>query len=171
MTIESTTSSEKGFILRSPSLDAGELVPENYVFNGSGCSGKNLSPALEWEGAPEGTKSFALTVFDPDAPNEGGWRHWTVVNIPGDVQKIEEGASSKHALPGEALEVENDFGDIGYGGPCPPKGDRPHRYVFTLYALKSDHLNVDPDTDRVTFETSLQNNTLGKATFTVRYAH
>ncbi|MFP5384826.1 MAG: YbhB/YbcL family Raf kinase inhibitor-like protein [Bacteriovoracia bacterium] len=171
MTIESTTSSEKGFILRSPSLEAGEMVPESYVFNGEGCSGKNLSPALEWEGAPEGTKSFALTVFDPDAPAEGGWRHWTVLNIPGDIHEIEEGASSKHTLPREAVEVENDFGETQYGGPCPPKGDRAHRYVFTLYALKSDHLNIDPDTDRVTVETSLQNNTLGKATFTVRYAH
>lgn len=171
MTIESTSSTETGFVLRSPSIEAGEMMPEDFVFSGMGCIGKNLSPALEWEGAPEGTKSFALTVFDPDAPNEGGWRHWTVVNIPGQVHELKEGASNHHALPKEAIEIENDFGETTYDGPCPPKGDKPHRYVFTIYALKSERLNVDEDTDRVTFETSLQNNTLGKATFTVRYAH
>lgn len=169
MTIESH--SDTGFVLRSPSLESGEMVPSSYVFNGMGCRGKNLSPELEWEGEPEGTKSFALTVFDPDAPQDGGWMHWTVVNIPQKVHHLDEGASSKNLLPDEAIEVENDFGEIHYGGPCPPKGDRPHRYVFTLYALKSERLNVDEDSDRVSLETSLQNNSLGKATFTVRYAH
>lgn len=169
MTIASTSDHE--FILRSPSFDPGELVRESYVFNGEGCEGENLSPALEWEGAPEGTRSFAITVFDPDAPTDGGWRHWTVVNIPGEVTKLEEGASTQGKLPEEAIEVENDFGETHYGGPCPPKGDKPHRYVFSVYALKSDHLNIDPDADRVTVETLLEREKLDKASFTVRYAH
>lgn len=169
MTIESH--SDTGFILRSPSLESGEFVPDDFIFNGMGCKGNNLSPELEWDGAPEGTKSFALTVFDPDAPSDDGWRHWTVVNIPGEIHRLEKGASNKELLPAEAVEVENDFGEVHYGGPCPPKGDSPHRYVFTLYALDSEKLNVDRDTDRVSLETSLQNHALGKATFTVRYAH
>jgi Raf kinase inhibitor-like YbhB/YbcL family protein len=169
MTIESTHSEQ--FVLKSNSLNAGQMVPEDFIFNGEGCNGKNISPQLEWQGEPEGTKSFAITVFDPDAPTDGGWRHWTVVNIPGNVHKIEQGASNNHQLPQGAVEVESDFEQTQYGGPCPPHGDNPHRYVFTVYALKAEHLNIDADADRVTVETSLEQNTLGKASFTVRYAH
>jgi Raf kinase inhibitor-like YbhB/YbcL family protein len=167
MTIESSSTND--FVLRSPSFDAGAMVPESYIFKGHGCQGKNMSPALEWEGAPEGTRSFAVTVFDPDAPSDGGWRHWTVVNIPAEVTSLEENASLRHQLPEGALEVENDFGDTGYGGPCPPRGDKAHRYVFTVYALKTDKLNVDSDADRLSVETNLNNYILGKATFTVKY--
>lgn len=157
------------FSLKSSSLSSSDLMPNHYVFNGQGCHGDNVSPHLEWQGAPEGTKSFALTVHDPDAPVEGGWRHWTVLNIPSEINQLEEGASNKHRLPPQAVEVENDYGQVGYGGPCPPKGDRPHRYVFTLYALKTEHLEINSDADRVSVETSLQNNMISKASFTIRY--
>lgn len=169
MSIESNPSGN--FILKSPSFDPKEMISDKYVFNGMGCQGENLSPELQWEGEPEETESYALVVMDPDAPIAGGWRHWTVVNIPKDVHQLPEGASTKRKLPKQALEVENDFDEVHYGGPCPPVGDRPHRYVFTLYALKTPHLNLNQDSDRVTVETSLENNSIAKTSFTVRYGH
>lgn len=157
------------FILRSPSLRPGEMVPDKYLFNGMDCHGKNVSPPLEWEGFPEETRSFAITVIDPDSSTDGGWRHWTLVNIPKEVTSIPEGASAKGKLPGEVIEVENDFEEVHYGGPCPPKGDRPHRYVFTVYALNTDELNLDEHSDRTSVETILEQKSIAKATFTVRY--
>lgn len=158
------------FTLHSPSLKPSEAVPKKFIFQGMGCDGKNISPALEWEGAPEGTKSFALTVIDPDAPHaENGWRHWTLVNIPASTTSLPENASKKGLLPGNALEIENDFEELHYGGPCPPQGDRPHRYVFTVYALNTDNLNLNEHSDRTSVETLIERNAIGKATFTVRY--
>jgi Raf kinase inhibitor-like YbhB/YbcL family protein len=95
------------------------------------CDGRNVSPHLAWENVPDGTKSFALSVTDPDAI--GGWNHWLLYNIPKKAKEIE-----KNRKPAEALEVENDFGKKTYGGPCPPSGT--HRYVFTVYALDVEHL-------------------------------
>jgi Raf kinase inhibitor-like YbhB/YbcL family protein len=161
--------SSQDFRINSPSLDPGSMVPEKFVFNGMGCHGKNISPALEWEGEPQETQSFALTVTDPDAAVEGGWRHWMLVNIPREIHSLSEGASGEGILPAGAVEVENDFDEVHYGGPCPPKGDRPHRYVFTLYALRTDKLNIGPDSDRTSVETSINNNCLAKTSFTVRY--
>lgn len=157
------------FILRSPSMEGSELIPENYVSDGSGYHGKNISPPLEWKGAPPETKSFALTITDPDAAVKGGWRHWILANIPADIHSIAEGASSKGLLPKETIEIENDFEEFHYGGPCPPKKDKPHRYVFTLYALKSEKLNVEPESERIEFETALRNNILAKTSFTIKY--
>lgn len=157
------------FILRSPALKPDEFMPEKFVFNGMGYHGKNISPPLEWEGFPEGTKSFVITLIDPDASTNGGWRHWTLANIPADTTSLKEGASNKGLLPESTIEIENDFDRIHYGGPCPPKGDKPHRYVFTVYALNTDHLNLNAHSDRTTVETLLDNNSIGKASFTVRY--
>lgn len=147
------------FILRTTSFDTNQLLPNKYVYDGSHCSGENVSPELEWENAPEGTKSFAVTVFDPDAPS-GGWWHWTVVNIPAGVTKIPEGASNLHQLPNGAVEGKTDFGQTGYGGACPPPG-KSHRYVFTVYALKEEKIPADFD--------SIDRNALAKASFTVKY--
>lgn len=157
------------FTAWSSSLKPGEKVPESYVFNGYGCRGKNISPSLEWSKAPQGTKSFAITVFDPDAPTDHGWWHWAVLNIPPDVNKIEEGASNKGLLPKSAVEVVTDFGIAHYGGPCPPKGDRPHRYVFTVYAMKKDKLEVDKKLKAEDIKKSIEENSLDKASFTVNY--
>jgi phosphatidylethanolamine-binding protein (PEBP) family uncharacterized protein len=98
-------SQNEHFIAWSRSLKSGETVPNNYVFSGHGCGGKNISPPLEWDGAPSGTKSFAITVFDPDAPTDHGWWHWAVLNIPANIHKIEEGASNEGKLPLSAVEV------------------------------------------------------------------
>jgi Raf kinase inhibitor-like YbhB/YbcL family protein len=113
-----------------------KLVSKDFVDNGSipsefSCDGRNVSPHLTWENVPDGTKSFALSVTDPDAI--GGWNHWLLYNIPKKAKEIE-----KNRKPAEAIEVENDFGKKTYSGPCPPSGT--HRYVFTVYALDVEHL-------------------------------
>ena len=166
MNSDSTTNE---FTLRSPSMEGSEVIPENYVSDSSGYHGKNISPPLEWKGAPQETRSFALTITDLDASLNGGWRHWILANIPANIHSLVEGASTKGLLPKEAIEIENDFEEFHYGGPCPPKKDKPHRYVFTLYALKSEKLNVGPESERIEFETALHNNILAKTSFTAKY--
>jgi hypothetical protein len=127
--------------LKSPDIAPGATIADTFVFKGFGCEGGNLSPALEWSGAPEGTKSFALLVHDPDAPTGGaGFWHWLVVDIPAQTSSLPQGA----AVPAGAKEIATDFGAPGYGGPCPPKGDKPHHYNFTLYALKVAKLDLPP---------------------------
>ena len=153
----------------SSSLESAKSIPEPFVFNGHGCSGENLSPALEWSGAPDGTRSFAITVMDPDAPSADEFRHWTVVNIPSTVYSLPEGASSQGQLPLQATEIQNDFGVNEYGGPCPPRGDGPHRYVFTLYAIDSEMLKINPHADHETVEKMLNDHCLEKKSFTVTY--
>jgi Raf kinase inhibitor-like YbhB/YbcL family protein len=133
------------FTLESDTLK-GQLTKQEE-FNGFGCHGENRSPELHWSNAPKGTKSFAITVFDPDAPTGSGWWHWIVVNIPANVKEIPQDASAKHLLPKGAIETMTDFGKPGFGGPCPPKGDKPHRYIFTVYALDTEKLDVKPSTD------------------------
>ena len=147
------------FNLKTTSFDPSRFLPQKFFNNGQNCSGENISPELEWENAPEGTKSFAVTVFDPDASEEGWW-HWTVVNIPADVTKITEGASNLKRLPDGAVEGKTDFGSTGYGGACPPPG-KPHRYIFTVYALGKEKIDTS-------FE-SIDANALAKASFTVKY--
>lgn len=161
------TSENTDFLLRSTSFDSTRVVSENFVFNGMGCSGDNMSPELEWKGAPEGTMSFAVTVMDPDARKAGGWRHWTVINIPKDAKGLPEGASGNDGLPEGAIELKNDFNLLHYGGPCPPRGDKPHRYVFTLYALRVESIDPRPDS----IEETLEENCIAKTSFFVNYAH
>lgn len=158
-----------GFTLKTTSFDPKKPLPNKQVFNGFGCAGENISPALEWSGAPKDTKSFAVTVYDPDAPTGSGWWHWTVVNIPATVTKIEEGASNNKKLPEGAVEGRTDFGKPGFGGACPPVGDKPHRYIFTVYALKTDKLDVNAEASGAMVGFNLNANALGKATFTVKY--
>jgi len=133
------------FKLVSPDIRPNGPIAMEQVFNGFGCSGQNVSPALKWSGAPEDTKSFALLVHDPDAPTGGaGWWHWLVVNIPASATQLRKDAGKADAsnLPFGCAQIDTDFGGPGWGGPCPPAGDKPHRYNFTLYALKVDSLDV-----------------------------
>ena len=127
------------------SIDVGGQLTKKQEFNGFGCNGQNVSPQLSWNGVPKGTKSFAITVYDPDAPTGSGWWHWLAVNIPANVTSIPAGASGK-SMPKGTVETMNDFGSIGFGGACPPKGDKPHRYIFTVYALDVDKLPVEAAT-------------------------
>lgn len=137
------------FTLSSPDLSSGRF-DNKFVLNGFGCSGQNVSPALEWRNAPAGTKSFALQVYDPDAPTGSGFWHWAVYNIPPNVSSLAQGAGNDASrLPSGAFGGNTDFMDTGatqgngnYGGPCPPAGDKPHRYIFTIYALGVDKVEV-----------------------------
>lgn len=160
-----------GFTLGSATAKPGAKLPDTHVFDGFGCSGKNLSPELKWSGAPQGTKSFAVTVYDPDAPTGSGWWHWVVVNIPATVTELPQGAGSADGkgLPPGATQVRTDFGTAGFGGACPPPGDKPHRYIFTVYALKTDKLDLPPDATAAMAGFNINANKLGAASFTSRY--
>jgi Raf kinase inhibitor-like YbhB/YbcL family protein len=114
--------------LTSPAFREGDTIPKQYT-----CDGEDLSPALQWSGAPDTTKSFALICDDPDAPR-GTWVHWVLFNLPADTQELAGTVAAQKVLPSGAKQGTNDFRKIGYGGPCPPKG-KPHRYFFKLYAL------------------------------------
>ncbi len=153
--------------LRSDSFDDGDYLGVDHVLSeqyGFGCSGGNVSPALVWSGAPDETKSFAVTCFDPDAPTGSGFWHWVVVNVPRDVTSLPAGAGSGDGLPAGALQVRTDYGAPGYGGPCPPEGDHPHRYLFRVHAVGLNTLPVDADTSAAIVGFYLDFNTLETAT-------
>ena len=125
--------------VRSSTFAGGATLPMSTVFNSFGCTGANRSPHLAWSGQPAGTASFAVILHDPDAPTGTGWYHWVVFNIPPTVHELKEGAGAQGSpdLPAGAVLGLTDFGFSQYGGPCPPPGDRPHHYHFTVYALSS----------------------------------
>jgi Raf kinase inhibitor-like YbhB/YbcL family protein len=151
--------------LTSPDLKPGAKIADEQVFNSFGCSGKNVSPALSWSGAPKGTKSFALTVYDPDAPTGSGFWHWVVFNIAPDATSLPKGAGDpkSDAAPKNAIQGHNDFGFAGYGGPCPPPGDKPHHYQFKLYALDTDKLQADENATAAVVGFNIHFHTLAKA--------
>jgi len=159
------------FKLSSPTIKPGSTLTDAQVFNGFGCSGKNISPALQWSGAPKGTKSFALTVYDPDAPTGSGWWHWVVYNIPASATNLAEGAGTADgkALPAGSAQGNTDFGAPGFGGACPPPGDKPHRYIFTIYALKTDKLEIPAGGTAALVGFMIHANKLGSANFTAKY--
>lgn len=160
-----------GLTLSSPTIKPGSTLTAAQVFNGFGCEGKNISPALAWSGAPKDTKSFAITLYDPDAPTGSGWWHWVVYNIPAAAAGLPEGAGAADGkgLPAGAVQGRTDFGAAGFGGACPPKGDRAHRYVFTVYALKVDKLDVPADATAALVGFMIHANMLGKASFEARF--
>jgi Raf kinase inhibitor-like YbhB/YbcL family protein len=167
----STLGYASGFRLSSPEIKANRTIPKRFEFNGFGCSGENKSPALKWGGAPKGTKSFAVTVYDPDAPTGSGWWHWVVINIPADVTELpsDAGAANSTTLPKGAVQVRSDYGTAAWGGTCPPKGDKPHRYIFTVYALKTDKLDVPADATAALTGYMIHANMINKASFTAKY--
>ena len=141
------------FTLSSPDIGPDKPFTEAFIYAGMGCTGRNLSPALNWTAPPEGTKSLALMVHDPDAPTGGaGIWHWVIVNIPPSARGIEQGAGTADGarLPPGSKPILNDYaglngGTPAWGGPCPPKGAKPHNYVFTLYALGVEKIDLPPD--------------------------
>lgn len=126
------------FNLSSPILEEGKTMPLSAVYDGNDCIGQNTSPPLQWSGAPEGTKSFSITMFDPDARDGSGWLHWVVFNIPANVSQLaaDAGSGEEGALPEPAHSIGNHWGKNAYSGACPPMGDKPHRYQFTIYAMR-----------------------------------
>jgi len=160
---QSPAPASAAFTLSSSDFSAGGKIAEAQVFNGFGCKGSNISPALSWKGAPEGTKSFALLVHDPDAPTGSGWWHWVVYNIPASTTSLPAGAGDpqKNLLPQGAVQGRTDFGAPGYGGPCPPPG-KPHRYYFRLYALKVPKLDLPADASAAMVGFSARSQSIGK---------
>ncbi|CAO3445453.1 YbhB/YbcL family Raf kinase inhibitor-like protein [Azospirillum largimobile] len=159
------------FELRSPDFTEASPIPERNVFAGFGCSGGNRSPALSWTEPPAGTRSLAVTIYDPDAPTGSGWWHWVLFNLPADTRDLPASAGdpAKPMLPMGAVQSRTDFGTFGYGGPCPPQGDTPHRYIVTVHALKVDGLPLPADASGAMVGFNLNAATLAKATLTARY--
>lgn len=164
--------SAQTFQIQSADIAAGQTIPQRFAFNGFGCTGQNLSPALTWSNPPAGTKSFAVMVHDADAVTGGaGFWHWAVVNLPAGTSGLTRGSGTAdgQALPETARQIATDFGTPGWGGPCPPAGDKPHRYTFTVYALKVDKLELPPNATASLSGFMVNANALGKASFTSTY--
>jgi Raf kinase inhibitor-like YbhB/YbcL family protein len=160
------------FELSSTDILPNSLITSEFVFNGFGCTGLNMSPQLSWKNAPVDTKSFAVMVHDPDAPTGGaGFWHWVVINLPADTTQLARGAgtTSGSALPMGARQIATDFGTPGWGGPCPPEGDKPHHYNFTVYALKVAKLELPANATASLTGFMVNANALAQATLTGRY--
>lgn len=153
------------------SSDLGGEATINEEFNGFGCTGENQSPQLSWENAPEGTKSFAVTMYDPDAPTGSGWWHWVVFDIPVSTNELVSGAGNTklNLIPEGVIQSITDYGLKGYGGPCPPEGHGLHQYIITVYALKTDKLGLNESTNPAVVGYYLWNNTLAKASIVTYY--
>ena len=157
--------------IASPDVASGAKISEDHVFSGFGCSGKNVSPALKWSGAPAGTKSFALMIYDPDAPTGSGFWHWVMFDIPPTTTELPAGAGDPKAgkTPSGAVQSRTDFGVPGYGGPCPPQGDAPHHYHFMLFAVDVPKLDADENASAALVGFNLHFHTLAKAEFVSVY--
>jgi Raf kinase inhibitor-like YbhB/YbcL family protein len=155
---------ERMEILSSAFKD-GERIPIQYVMPGAG--GNNISIPLAWKNIPAGTKSFCLSIVDPH-PVAQNWVHWLVINIPAQVTSIEEGASKKK-MPRGSIELKNSWGEIGYGGPQPPKGTGDHPYVVTLYALNMEKVDLGVNTTLSAFKKAIEGKVIGSASITGKY--
>jgi Raf kinase inhibitor-like YbhB/YbcL family protein len=151
--------------ITSVALKDGEKIPIQYVMPGAG--GKNISVPLSWKNVPSGTKSFALSMVDPH-PVAQNWVHWLVINIPANATGLEEGASRKK-MPSGSIEINNSFGEVGYGGPQPPRGTGDHPYVFTLFALNVEKLGLGANATLAAFQKAVEGKILGSATITGKY--
>ena len=159
------------FVLTSQDIAQGELMPKAQEFVGFGCSGDDVSPHLKWSGAPEGTKSYAITAYDPDAPTGSGWWHWQVVNIPATVTEIAAGAGNtkKNMAPEGSVQIKNDYGSRGFGGACPPKGHGVHHYRFTVHALSVEALELPEDASGALTGYMINANTIESSTIEALY--
>jgi len=164
-----TSAFAQTFTLKSK--DLGGQATEKQVLKGFGCNGSNLSPQLYWENPPKGTKSFAVTIFDEDAPTGSGWWHWVIFDIPANTSELVSGAGNVDLklAPTGSVQSITDFKTPGYGGPCPPEGSGFHRYVVTVYALKSDKLGLDSTANPALVGFTLQQHLLGKASLIFYY--
>lgn len=159
------------FELKSTDIENGGKLSQEQVYLGMGCNGENLSPQLSWRGAPAGTRSFVVTAYDPDAPTGSGWWHWIVYDIPATTTELPAGAGSgKAKLPSGAKQGTTDYGTKGFGGACPPPGDEPHRYVFTVFALKVEELDVPGDATAAYIGFATRASALDSAKLTATYA-
>jgi Raf kinase inhibitor-like YbhB/YbcL family protein len=164
-----TALGQNTFTLSSTAL--GGEATKVQEFNGFGCSGENQSPQLSWSNAPQDTKSFAITMYDPDAPTGSGFWHWVVFDIPADVNELVTNAGNiaLNLAPKGAIQSKTDYGINGFGGPCPPEGHGFHQYIITVYALKTNTLGLDKNTNPAIVGFYLWNNTLAKASIVAYY--
>ena len=144
LSVSASVFSADSLTLSSQDIAQGEYMSNAQEFNGFGCSGGNLSPHLKWTDPPIGTKSFAITAYDPDAPTGSGWWHWQIVNIPLTVMEITSGAddAKTNVALKDSMSIENDYGSRGFGGVCPPEGHGVHHYRFTVHALSVEKLEL-----------------------------
>jgi Raf kinase inhibitor-like YbhB/YbcL family protein len=132
----------------------------------------NTSPQLSWSGAPEGTRSFTVTCFDPDAPTPSGFWHWVLVDLPADVTSLDTGAGAEGAtLPGSAFMCRNDGGTKAFMGAAPPQGDQVHRYFYVVHAVTEDRLGVDSDASPALVSFNLAFKTAARAIIRGTYQH
>lgn len=157
------------FTLKSTDLSG--QATNKQVFKGYGCTGENISPQLSWNNAPEGTKSFAVTIYDPDAPTGSGWWHWLIFDIPSNSSELKPGAGTVDLklAPKQSIQTKTDFGTFGYGGPCPPPGRKPHQYIVTVYALKTEKLGIDKNASPALVGFYLNANVIQKASLVFYY--
>ncbi len=159
------------FTLSSNDIAQGKFMTKPQEYNGFGCSGADVSPQLKWSNAPKGTKSFAVTAYDPDAPTGSGWWHWQIVNITKNITELAAGAGNpkKDAAPKGSLQVKNDYGSRGYGGACPPPGHGVHRYRFTIHALSIETLELPKDASGALAGYMINANTIESSTIESLY--
>ncbi|MGW5049964.1 YbhB/YbcL family Raf kinase inhibitor-like protein [Actinokineospora sp. NPDC004072] len=158
------------FTVTSTDVRDGELLAARHVHPSAG--GENVSPQLAWSGAPEGTRSFVVTCFDPDAPIPGGFWHWVAVNLPADCTELPAGAGKDDdSLPGAAFHVRNDMSSRDYAGAAPPQGDQDHRYYFVVHAVDVDKLDVDENASAAVVSFNLAFHTLARAIIAPVYRH
>ena len=160
---------QKTFTLSSK--DLGGEASKIQEFNGFGCTGNNQSPQLSWKNVPDGTKSFAITMYDPDAPTGSGFWHWLVFDIPATSSELVTNAGNVqlNLAPKGAIQSKTDYGINGFGGPCPPEGHGFHQYIITVYALKTDKLGLDANINPAIVGFNLWNITIAKASIIVYY--
>jgi Raf kinase inhibitor-like YbhB/YbcL family protein len=158
------------FTVTSSDVTGGAQLPMSAVHDSAG--GKNTSPQLSWSGAPEGTRSYVVTCFDPDAPIPGGFWHWIAVNLPATATDLPAGAGADDAsLPGDGFHVRNDMSARAYAGAAPPPGDQPHRYYFVVHAVDVAALDVDENASAAVVGFNLAFHTLARAIVTPTYQH
>lgn len=160
------------FTLQSASFGSNTSLGTKHVYDKNECNGGNVSPELHWSGAPEGTKSFAVTMFDPDARGGAGWWHWLVFDIDAKTTSLPAGGGDPigSLAPPGSISAKNSFGDVGYSGPCPPHGDKAHRYVFTVYAIGKDKLGLRSDAGIEAVKAALEADTIISTSLQAQYS-
>lgn len=169
---QSSFAQSSSFKLQSRDLAPQSTIALEQVFNGFGCTGKNVSPVLSWSGVPTAAKSLALIMHDPDAPTGvGGFTHWMIYNIAVSAMRIAKGAGTADGklLPVGAKQATTSFGEAAYGGPCPPMGDKPHEYIFTLYALGTDKLELPAGASQAFVGFNIVGNSIAKTSFSAYF--
>lgn len=167
----SAAASEKSFTLTSTDIAEGVMMSKTQEYNGFGCKGGDVSPQLAWSNAPKGTKSFAVTVYDPDAPTGSGWWHWQIVNIPSTTTQLvkDAGNVNNQSAPKGSQQNINDYGSRSFGGACPPVGHGTHHYIFTVHALSVEKLELEEDASGALAGYMINANTIESAKIVALY--